>query len=208
MFLGLGVTSMVISFGTTAALGRIPRRLLYVAIPLVLALVLVIARLALLTGARWLYPVLWLGKEILNSLTGIMIWGIAGFVCDTRQAKRLFPLFNASRILGQVVGGFATGLLVASLGIENLLLAWAAALLLAFVLSRTILRSQPVLGAPATPRQKPSSLIGPQQSSMSMKIAWLRSWGSSTGSAPPPRSWPPCFWQTGSSRALGSCCVS
>lgn len=163
MFLGLGVTSMVISFGTTAALGRIPRRLLYVTIPLVLALVLLIARLALLTGARWLYPALWLGKEILNSLTGIMIWGIAGFVCDTRQAKRLFPLFNASRILGQVVGGFATGLLVAGLGIENLLLAWAGALLLAFVFSRTILGSHPVPGAPAAPRQKPSSLIQEMQ---------------------------------------------
>src|SRR5215212_11055247 len=49
MFVGLGITSMVISFGTTAALGSIPRRTLYLAIPLFLALVLLLARLALLT---------------------------------------------------------------------------------------------------------------------------------------------------------------
>ncbi len=163
MFVGLGITSMVISFGTSAALGSIPRRLLYIAIPLFIAAVLVMARLALLTGLSWLYPALWLGKEILNSLTGIMIWGIAGVVCDTRQAKRLFPLFNASRILGQVIGGFVTGVLVSSIGVENLLLVWAGALLLAFVFSRTLLPRQPVVTSPLKSRQKPSPLIQEMQ---------------------------------------------
>src|SRR5215211_6499753 len=147
MFVGLGITSMVISFGTTAALGSIPRRILYLAIPLVLAILLIVARLALFAKLSWLYPTLWLGKEILNSLTGILIWGIAGVVCDTRQAKRLFPLFNASRILGQVIGGFATGSLVNSLGVENLLLVWAGTLLLAFLFSRAILGNQ-IIAAP------------------------------------------------------------
>src|ERR671918_1521260 len=47
MFIGLGITSMIVSFGITAALGSIPRRLLYLAIPLVIAIILVTARLAL-----------------------------------------------------------------------------------------------------------------------------------------------------------------
>jgi hypothetical protein len=63
-------------------------------------------------------------------------------VCDTRQAKRLFPLFNASRILGQVIGGFVTGVLVNTIGIENLLLVWSGTMLLAFVLGRTLLHNQ------------------------------------------------------------------
>src|SRR5688572_3285454 len=163
MFLGLGITSMVISFGTTAALGSIPRRVLYLAIPLFIAMVLILARLALLTKLSWLYPVLWLGKEILNSLTGILIWGIAGVVCDTRQAKRLFPLFNASRILGQVIGGFTTGVLVSSLGVENLLLVWAGALLLAFVFSRAILRNQKIASVTGKSRQKQPPLIQEMQ---------------------------------------------
>ena len=163
MFLGLGVTSMLVSFGITAALGSAPRRLLYLAIPLFIALILITARLALLAKFNWLYPALWLGKEILNSLNGILIWGVAGVLFDTRQAKRLFPLFNASRILGQVIGGFATGLLVTVLGLENLLLVWAGTLLLAFVLSRAILQNQQISAPVAKPRQKQPPLIQEMQ---------------------------------------------
>ncbi|HEX5809406.1 MAG TPA: hypothetical protein VFY25_12135, partial [Anaerolineales bacterium] len=54
MFVGLGITSMFISFGTTAALGRIPRRVLYVVIPLFIAIILLIARIALVSELRWL----------------------------------------------------------------------------------------------------------------------------------------------------------
>ena len=162
MFVGLGVTSMLISFGTTAALGRIPRRVLYIVIPLFIALVLIGARIALVSELRWLYPALWLGKEILNSLTAILVWGIAGLVCDTRQAKRLFPLFNASRILGQVLGGFLTGALVNTIGVENLLVFWAGTLLLAFAFSRSLLQAQAV---PTTTRSRhgPPPLIQEMQ---------------------------------------------
>lgn len=139
MFVGLGITSMLMSFGVTALLSRVPRQILYIAVPLLISVLLILARFALLTGANWLYPSLWLGKEVLNILVSLVIWGIAGVVCDARQAKRLFPLFNASRILGQVIGGFITGLLVAAIGTENLLLVWAGILLIAFLLSRALL---------------------------------------------------------------------
>jgi HEAT repeat protein len=148
MFVGLGVTSMIMSFGVTALLSRVPRQILYIAVPLLISVLLVLARFALLTGANWLYPSLWLGKEVLNILVSLVIWGIAGVVCDTRQAKRLFPLFNASRILGQVIGGFVTGLLVASIGTENLLLVWAGTLLLAFAFSRALLAGTQIASSP------------------------------------------------------------
>ncbi len=162
MFLGLGITSMIMSFGVTAALGSIPRRVLYAAIPLFIAVLLIAARFALFTKFSWLYPVLWLGKEVLNLLTSILIWGIAGMVCDTRQAKRLFPLFNASRILGQVIGGFLMGALVSLLGVENLLLVWAGTLLLAFVFSRALLRHQQIF-ATSQARQKQPPLLQEMQ---------------------------------------------
>ncbi len=75
-------------------------------------------------------------------------------VCDTRQAKRLFPLFNASRIFGQVIGGFVTGLLVSSIGTENLILVWAATLLLAFVLSRALLSRGQITSTPEHRRSR------------------------------------------------------
>src|SRR5215475_712786 len=139
MFIGLGITSMLTSFIITIALGRIPKKILYTAIPILIALLLIGARFALLTKLIWLYPVLWLGKEVLNSLINLVIWGVAGVVCDTRQAKRLFPLFNASRILGQVIGGFATGALVSIIGTENLLIVWAGSLVISYVFSRALL---------------------------------------------------------------------
>lgn len=176
MFLGLGVTSMIISFGTTAALGSIPRRILYVGIPILLATVLVAARLALLTGFSWLYPALWLGNNILNSLTGIMIWGIAGTVCNTRQAKRLFPLFNASRILGQVIGGFMTGALVGTIGVENLLLFWAGALLVAFVFSRALLRNNPAVATTKPPQNQPSLIEEMQRGYQYVRKSKLMRW--------------------------------
>lgn len=148
MYIGLGITSMITSFIVTAALGRIPKRIVYTAIPILIALILLGARLALLTQAKWLYPSLWLGKEVLNALVSLMIWGIAGVVCDTRQAKRLFPLFNSSFILGQVIGGFATGLLVKIIGTENLLIVWAVSLIFSFLFSRAILAHQQIESAP------------------------------------------------------------
>jgi len=148
MYIGLGITSMITSFIVTAALGRIPKRIVYTAIPIFIALLLIGARLALLTKATWLYPGLWLGKEVLNALVSLMIWGIAGVVCDTRQAKRLFPLFNASFILGQVIGGFATGLLVNIIGTENLLIVWAGSLIVAFLFSRAVLAHQQIDSPP------------------------------------------------------------
>src|SRR5437867_8690903 len=163
MFVGLGITNMIMSFGFSAALGSIRRRILYITIPLFIAVILIVARLALFTKLSWLYPALWLGKEILNFLTGILIWGIAGVVCDTRQAKRLFPLFNASRILGQVIGGFVTGLLVSTVGVENLLLVWASTLLLAFIFSRTLLRHQQAPALASKSRQKQPPLIQEMQ---------------------------------------------
>src|SRR6185369_12781162 len=165
MFVGLGVTSMLLSFGLSAALGSIPRRILYISIPLFIAAILLLARLALFTKLSWLYPTLWLGKEILNFLIGILVWGIAGVTCDTRQAKRLFPLFNASRILGQVIGGFITGALVNLMGVENLLLIWSGTMLLAFVLSRALLHHQQLSSEPTvTSRQKQRTLVQEMQS--------------------------------------------
>jgi len=147
MFVGMGITSMIMSFGVTALLSRVPRHVLYTAVPLLISVILIIGRIALLSGLSWLYPALWLGKEVLNIFISLVIWGIAGAVCDTRQAKRLFPLFNASRILGQVIGGFVTGLLVAAIGTENLLLVWAGALLIAFFLSRALLSRAQIASA-------------------------------------------------------------
>ncbi len=160
MFFGLGLMNMLTSFVITASLSRISRSLLYIYLPAILAVVILLARLALLTQWNWVYPVLWLSKEILNTLIGLLVWGLANMVCDTRQAKRLFPVFNASRILGAVIGGFGTGALVALIGTENLLLVWAGTMFVTFLFSGALVRSVQSAAAQARPPRRARVNLG------------------------------------------------
>src|SRR5262249_15356257 len=81
--------------------------------------------------------------------------------CDTRQAKRLFPLFGAGGILGAVVGGLGTRPLVGWLHTENLLLVWSAALVVAFVVARTLVG--PAATARSARSARPARLIDEMQ---------------------------------------------
>lgn len=165
MYLPLGIISLVTSLGITALLGRVRRESLYIFIPIGIAVLTVIAWLMLFSTWNTIYPILWLGKEVINSLVSLVVWGIAGTVCDTRQSKRLFPLFNAGRILGAVIGGFGTGFLVEQIGTQNLLLVWAGMLLLAFVFTRALLKDRVIVEQPrkAHRKQKQHTLIQEMQ---------------------------------------------
>src|SRR5574341_78976 len=112
LYVALGLVTFINLMALSALLGRVRRERLYLLVPLVLALLLVAGRVVVALNLRWFYPVLWLGKDVMNALQGLVIWGLAGAVCDTRQAKRLFPLFTAGSIFGSVVGASGTPLLV------------------------------------------------------------------------------------------------
>lgn len=132
MYMALGVLSFFITLGITALLGRVRHEMLYMVLPIVMAAVLIGEWVLLFTELNALYPLLWLGMSVLDSLIGLVVWGIASMICDTRQSKRLFPLFNTGRILGSMLGGFATSLLVNWIGTENLILVMAGTMLVAF----------------------------------------------------------------------------
>jgi ATP/ADP translocase len=72
---------------------------------------------------------------------GVAVWGLASTLHDTRQAKRLFPLYGAGWILGSVLGGVATRPLAVWIHAENLLIVWAACLVGAFLIARTLMGS-------------------------------------------------------------------
>jgi len=139
LYMALGVTTFVVSLALTAILGRISRARLYRALPLVLAATLALERVVLAFDIAWTYGAFWLLMFVEGTLQGMLTWGTAAIVCDTRQAKRLFPVFAAGGILGGVVGGFATRPLAALLGAENLLAVWSAAMVLAFLVARVLL---------------------------------------------------------------------
>ncbi len=143
MYMALGVITLITSLAITALLSRVARERLYIILPLALALLLIGERALLALNQNWAYPVLWLGMNVKGSLQGLLTWGLAGVACDTRQAKRLFPLFSAGGILGAVVGGLGTQSLANWLHSENLLLVWAGALFLAFFVSRALVSHSP-----------------------------------------------------------------
>lgn len=134
LYLIQGPLLFVASLGATAALGRLDRRRAFTAAPLALAALLVLERLAAATGSSLVFPVLWLSVGVALLVQSLFTWGLAGLVTDTRQAKRLFPLFGAGSIAGAVLGGIVTKPLADAIGAPNLLLVWAALLVGAFAL--------------------------------------------------------------------------
>jgi len=165
MYMALGLLSFFITLGITALLGRIRHETLYVVLPIVITVLLVGGWGLLFTKLDAVYPILWLGMAVIESLNSLVIWGVASMMCDTRQSKRLFPLFNTGRILGSVLGGFATSLLVKWIGTENLILIMAGAMLVIFVLANSLLgqKSQPETRSKRKRRNQPGFIAEMQQ---------------------------------------------
>ena len=149
LYMALGVTNFAVSLAITAVLGRVARVRVYLALPLVLATSLALQRVVLAFDIPWTYAVFWLLMNVEGLLQGMLAWGVASIVCDTRQAKRLFPLFAAGGIFGGVVGGLLTRPLASLLGTENLLAVWSASLVFAFFVARSLLARHVVAPARA-----------------------------------------------------------
>ncbi|MGI8616016.1 MAG: Npt1/Npt2 family nucleotide transporter, partial [Actinomycetota bacterium] len=138
LYLFLGATMFLATLGVSAVLGRLGRGRTFLVIPASIALIAAGARAALATQADWIYPALWLLRGASEFLLGLAVWGLAGLVTDTRQAKRFFPLIGGAAVLGQVVGGLATKPLAGWLGTDNLILVWLGTLGIVVVLGRRL----------------------------------------------------------------------
>ncbi len=150
LYMGLGILSLVTSLAITGLLGRMKRERMYVIVPFAAVILLALAWGLLFSNSGIVYPILWLGKEALNTVVSMIAWNTASAVCDSRQAKRLFPIFNASRILGAVLGGLGTGLLVKLIGTQNLIIVWAASMGAVFLMARMLMQGKTV----AEPRRQ------------------------------------------------------
>lgn len=157
MYIILGLFTFITSMAITALMGRIAKQKLYVALPFVLGFTLIGEWLVIPLNFKWFFALMWLGMNVINSLQSLLTWGLASATCDTRQAKRLFPLFSAGGILGTVLGGLITQPLAIWLHSENLLLLWAGAMFVSYFLGRALIKNAPVI--PITPHARQSSVI-------------------------------------------------
>ncbi len=134
-YMVLGGLTFVLSLGYSTAVSRPRKGRFFTLLLLVAAGLVVAARLSITLGHPSVYPAIWLAVNAIGALLGTLVWNVAGEVCDTRQAKRLFSLFASAGILGGVVGNALTGFLAESVGTENLLVAFAGLLLIGALLA-------------------------------------------------------------------------
>jgi HEAT repeat protein len=157
LYLLLGATMFVATLGVSAVLGRLGRGRTFLLIPASIALIAGVARVALASDAEWIYPGLWLLRGASEFLLGFAVWGLAGLVTDTQQAKRFFPLIGGAAVLGQVVGGLATKPLAGWLGTDDMILVWLATLAVVVVLGRR-LGTRADADVPPPRRRRPSAI--------------------------------------------------
>lgn len=159
MYIVLGVITFPCALAVSALLTRTSKGRILNVIPLAMALIVLALRGLLVIQTRWIYPVLWLSMMVVWIVLGIVTWSLAGTVHDTRQAKRLFPLYGAAVILGTAIGGLLTAPLAEWLHAENLVLIWAASLVGTAVTARSLLGGAPRRRRLPGPRPKPAGLL-------------------------------------------------
>jgi ATP:ADP antiporter, AAA family len=142
MYALVGVAMFATTLGLAILLTRVGRARAFLLIPAVVVVAALGSRAALEAGAPWVYAALWLVRNIAQSTLILAVWGLAGLVADTRQAKRYFPVIAAGGVMGLVMGGVVTAPLAATLGSANLLFVWAALIAGAMALAWRLVRRE------------------------------------------------------------------
>ncbi|MET0773398.1 MAG: HEAT repeat domain-containing protein [Candidatus Limnocylindrales bacterium] len=140
LYMALGALGLVVAVVFGAALGRVDRGRLFVAVLGLAAGVMVLGWLALPDGSDAALVGLWLAVALVASLLMTITWTMAGATFDARQARRIFPLLTAAAIAGGFVGSLAAGPLTALLGAADLVVLEAAALAIAVPLVAALSR--------------------------------------------------------------------
>lgn len=174
LYLVVGVAMFLTTAGVGVLLARVGRERVFVLIPAAISVAALVGRIALEEDATWVYGALWILQSVAEFTCLLAIWGLAGLVSDTRQAKRFFPLIAAGGVVGLIVGGLVTGPLAAALGSENLLLVWAALMgAAAAVAWRLVSKRPPTAEAPRARRRPPGLLAAVRDMRGSPLLRWM-----------------------------------
>ena len=145
LFIGLGVASLVVAVAYGAALGRVPRGRLFVALIGGVAALLLIGRVAIAAGEAAL-PVLWVTVYAAGTLAVTVAWTVAASVFHARQARRLFPICTSAAIAGSFGVSLLSGPVARAIGTESLIVVQAICFLVAAALLGRVVRD--AAGAP------------------------------------------------------------
>src|SRR5215211_4468636 len=159
LYLIVGVAMFLTTAGVGVLLARVGRERVFVVIPASISVAALVGRAALEAEATWVYGALWILQSVAEFTCLLAIWGLAGLVSDTRQAKRFFPLIAAGGVVGLIAGGLVTGPLAAALGSENLLLVWAALMGAATAVAWRLTSGRPSTAKARHPRRRPPGVL-------------------------------------------------
>jgi HEAT repeat protein len=173
LYLIVGVAMFVTTAGVGALLARVGRERVFVVIPGAISVAALVGRAALEAEATWVYGALWILQSVAEFTCLLAIWGLAGLVSDTRQAKRFFPLIAAGGVVGLIAGGLVTGPLAAALGSENLLLVWAALMGAASAVAWRLTSVRPSTAEAPRARRPPGLLAAVRDVRASPLLRWM-----------------------------------
>lgn len=74
-----------------------------------------------LTDANWVVFLAGITFDVVFFFSNMTFWGLAGMICDIRQAKRLFPIIGSGEWVIAALSGFTTPLVVSLIGTANML---------------------------------------------------------------------------------------
>src|ERR687896_165854 len=173
LYLIVGGAMFLTTAGVGAPLARVGRERVFVIIPAAISVAALVGRAALEAEATWVYGALWILQSVAEFTCLLTIWGVAGLVSDTRQAKRFFPLIAAGGVVGLIVGGLVTGPLAAALGSENLLLVWAALMGAATAVAWRLVSTRPPAAAAQRRRRPPGLVAAARDVRASPLLRWM-----------------------------------
>ncbi|MBI3097776.1 MAG: HEAT repeat domain-containing protein [Planctomycetes bacterium] len=162
MWVGYGVVSALVATVYSRFADRIRRDLLIIgfttfsAVSYLAILVAIKMDIAKTVDWKWIYSVFFIWAEVIGNLIIVQCWTYANDVHTTRDAKRLFGVIGAGRVLGIVVCGIAikAALSAALITTENLVFV-ILALMGGIVLCAALVRRWYARGAaPAPPRPR------------------------------------------------------
>jgi CRP-like cAMP-binding protein/HEAT repeat protein len=117
-------------------------RLIILLIPAV-SLLVALSRVGVGLDLIWVYPMIYVGYDVINFLMIVCFWQFASSVLDQRKAKKTIPIVGSGGIVGGIVSGFGLKLIAPLVGTANLIFFYAGLQLLALLAVWLVLRMSP-----------------------------------------------------------------
>lgn len=132
-----------VSFIFLHIIDRVDRGRFFYTASLFFAGIILLSRFFIALDVTWIYPFLYIFSYTTKTVLFIIFWTVANDICDTREAKEIFPLIAGAGILGNTFASIATGVFVKNLHTENLLFIWAGLLFIGIFVFRFISKEFP-----------------------------------------------------------------